>query len=52
LRDHLTDYHTFVFGGIIVLAVLILPMGVVNFTRDAWRRRRIALFEPLRQYRL
>jgi branched-chain amino acid transport system permease protein len=52
LRDHLTDYHTFVFGGIIVLAVLVMPMGVVNFTREAWTRRRIALFEAVRQYRL
>ena len=52
LRDHLTDYHTFVFGAIIVLAVLVVPMGVVNFTREAWTRRRIALFEAVRQYRL
>jgi branched-chain amino acid transport system permease protein len=52
LRDHFPDYHTFVFGGIIVVAVLVVPMGIVNFTRDAWRRRRIALFESVRQYRL
>src|SRR4051794_35021329 len=52
LRDNLTDYHTFVFGGIIVLAVLLIPMGLVNFTRDAWKRRRIALLDATRQYRL
>jgi branched-chain amino acid transport system permease protein len=52
LRDNLPDYHTFVFGGIIVVAVLLVPMGIVNFTREAWQRRRIALFDAVRQYRL
>jgi branched-chain amino acid transport system permease protein len=52
LRDHATDYHTLIFGAIIVAAVLVLPMGVVNFTREAWARRRIALFDAVRQYRL
>jgi hypothetical protein len=41
-----------VFGGIIVLAVLLVPMGIVNFTREAWKRRRVAFFEAVRQYRL
>jgi branched-chain amino acid transport system permease protein len=52
LRDNFPDYHTFVFGGIIVIAVLVVPMGIVNFVRDAWRRKRIVPFEALRQYRL
>jgi len=52
LRDNFPDYHTFVFGGIIVLAVLLVPMGIVNFTREAWKRRRLAFFEAVRQYRL
>jgi branched-chain amino acid transport system permease protein len=52
LRDNLPDYHTFVFGGIIVVAVLVVPMGIVSFASDAWKRRRIALFEAVRQYRL
>jgi branched-chain amino acid transport system permease protein len=52
LRDNLTDYHTLVFGGIIVLAVMLMPMGLVNFTRDAWKQRRIALLEATRKYRL
>ena len=52
LRDNFTDYHTFVFGAIIVIAVLVLPMGIVNFARDSWKRRRIAPFEAVRQYRL
>jgi branched-chain amino acid transport system permease protein len=52
LRDHVTDYHTFIFGGIIVIAVLLLPMGVVKFTREAWERRRIGLLDAIRAYRL
>jgi branched-chain amino acid transport system permease protein len=52
LRDNFTDYHTFVFGAIIVIAVLVVPMGVVNFIREASERRRFALFEALREYRL
>jgi len=52
LRDNFTDIHTFVFGGIIVIAVLILPMGIVNVTRDAWRERRIALLQAVKAYRL
>jgi branched-chain amino acid transport system permease protein len=52
LRDHVTDYHTFIFGAIIVVAVILLPMGIVNFTREAWQRRRIALLDAVRAYRL
>jgi branched-chain amino acid transport system permease protein len=52
LRDHVTDYHTFIFGGLVVAAVLLIPMGVVNFTREAWERRRLAFFDAVRAYRL
>jgi branched-chain amino acid transport system permease protein len=52
LRNNFPDYHTFIFGGIIVLAVVLLPMGVVTFTRDAWNQRRIGLFDAIRAYRL
>jgi branched-chain amino acid transport system permease protein len=52
LRDHLTDYHTFVFGAIIVLSVLLLPMGLVNFAREAWKERRLVLLDSIRRYRL
>jgi hypothetical protein len=31
----------FVSGGIIVIAVLILPMGLVTFVKGAWRERGI-----------
>jgi branched-chain amino acid transport system permease protein len=52
LRDNFTDYHTFVFGAIIVIAVLILPMGVVTFVKDAWRERRFGLLDSVKAYRL
>jgi branched-chain amino acid transport system permease protein len=52
LRDHVTDYHTFIFGALIVAAVLLVPMGVVNFTREAWERRRLAFLDAVRAYRL
>jgi branched-chain amino acid transport system permease protein len=52
LRDHVTEYHTFIFGAIIVAAVLVLPMGIVNFTREAWERRRLAFLDAVRAYRL
>jgi branched-chain amino acid transport system permease protein len=52
LRDHVTDYHTFIVGGLVVAAVLLIPMGVVNFTREAWERRRLAFFDAVRAYRL
>jgi branched-chain amino acid transport system permease protein len=52
LRDNFTDYHTFVFGAIIVVAVLILPMGVVTFVKDAWRERRFGPLDAVKAYRL
>jgi hypothetical protein len=32
--------------------VLVVPMGIVNFVGDAWERKRIGLFDALREYRL
>ncbi len=52
LRDNFPDYHTFIFGAIIVAAVVLLPMGTVSFTREAWKRRRIVLLDAVRAYRL
>jgi branched-chain amino acid transport system permease protein len=52
LRDHFTDYHTFIFGAIIVIAVVLVPMGLVEFTREAWRHKRLGLLESIREYRL
>ncbi len=52
LRDNVTDYHTLVFGVIIVVAVILLPQGLVSFVREGWRTRRFSLFDNIRAYRL
>jgi len=52
LRTHYTEAHTFIFGAIIVVAIVFLPQGVVSFARDAWKRRRVPLLETVRTYRL
>jgi branched-chain amino acid transport system permease protein len=52
LRNHYTQAHIFVFGAIIVVAVILFPMGVVRFTREAWQRRRLAFLDTIREYRI
>ena len=52
LRTHYTDLHTFIFGAIIVVAVVLLPMGLVSFTRESIAQRRISLLDTVRAYRL
>lgn len=52
LRTNYTDLHTFIFGGIIIVAVVLLPMGIVSFARDSWAQRRISLLDTVRAYRI
>jgi branched-chain amino acid transport system permease protein len=52
LRNNYTDAHTFIFGAIIVIAVILFPQGLVSFGRDSWRARRISLLDTVRAYRL
>ena len=52
LRDNVTEYHTFIFGAIIVLAVILVPQGIVNFVRDARLKHGVSLSESVRAYRL
>lgn len=52
LRHHYTDYHTFILGGIIILAVVLLPQGLVAYVRDAVRTHDFSLLANLRRYRL
>jgi branched-chain amino acid transport system permease protein len=52
LRTNYTDLHTFIFGGIIIVAVVLLPMGIVSFARESWAQRRISLLDTIRAYRL
>lgn len=52
LRQHLPQGHAFALGGLIVLAVILLPQGFSNFLRDGLRERRISLLENVRRYSL
>lgn len=52
LRQHYTDFHIFILGGIIIVAVVLLPQGAVGFARDAWRARRVSFLDTIRSYRL
>lgn len=52
LRQNYTTYHTFILGLIIIVAVVLLPQGVVPYLRDGWRTRDFSLLANLRRYRL
>ncbi len=52
LRQHYTNAHTFLLGAIIILAVVLLPQGVVSYLRDGWRTREFSLLANVRRYRL
>ncbi len=52
LRQQLPLAHSFALGGLIVLAVILLPQGFTNYLRDALRERRFSLLDNVRRYRL
>lgn len=52
LRSNYTQIHTFLLGGMIILAVILLPQGFTNYVRDAVKARRFSLLENVRRYRL
>ncbi|MDN3357544.1 branched-chain amino acid ABC transporter permease [Actinomadura sp. DC4] len=52
LRQHFTEVHTLTLGVLIIVAVILLPQGVVNFVRDAVRTRDFFLLANVRRYRL
>jgi branched-chain amino acid transport system permease protein len=52
LRTNYTDIHIFLLGGMIILAVVLLPQGFANYLRDAVKARRFSLLENVRRYRL
>jgi branched-chain amino acid transport system permease protein len=52
LRQHFTEVHTLVLGALIIIAVILLPQGIVNFVRDAVRTRDFSLLANVRRYRL
>ena len=52
LRQHFTNLHTFILGAIIILVVVLLPQGAVNYAREARRTREFSLLANVRKYRL
>jgi branched-chain amino acid transport system permease protein len=52
LRQHYTELHTFILGAIIIVTVILLPQGAVNFVREAARSREFSLLRNVRRYRL
>jgi branched-chain amino acid transport system permease protein len=52
LRQTFPHVHTFLLGGTIILAVVLLPQGLANYARDAVRLRRFSLLDNVRRYRL
>jgi branched-chain amino acid transport system permease protein len=50
LRTNFLDLHTFIFGAIIIIAVLFLPEGAVKFTRDATTGRGVSFLANLRRH--
>ncbi len=52
LRQSYPGVHTFLLGGLIIVAVVLLPQGFTNYVRDAARTRRFSLLENVRRYRL
>jgi branched-chain amino acid transport system permease protein len=52
LRQNYTSIHTFLLGAIIILAVVLLPQGAVNYVREARRTGEYSLLANVRRYRL
>jgi branched-chain amino acid transport system permease protein len=52
LRQRYPTLHTFVLGGLIIAAVVVMPQGLVAYTREAWKQRRLPLLDNIRRYRL
>lgn len=52
LRQNYTQVHTLILGAIIILAVVLLPQGIVSYVREAWRNREFSLLANVRRYRL
>lgn len=52
LRQNYLDLHLFIFGAIVILGVIFLPEGIVNFAREVRRTRRITFMDAIRRNRL
>lgn len=52
LRQNFTNLHTFILGGIVIVAVVLLPQGAVNYVNEARRTKQFSLLDNVRKYRL
>ncbi len=52
LRRGYPQVHTFLLGGLIIAAVVLLPQGFTAYLADAVRTRRFSLLDNVRRYRL
>jgi branched-chain amino acid transport system permease protein len=52
LRQNYTGVHTLLLGGIIIIAVILMPQGVANYVREAHRTSEYSLLANVRRYRL
>ena len=52
LRQHYTTVHTFILGAIIIVAVVLVPQGVVAYIQEAVKQRQFSLLANIRRYRL
>ncbi|MEI2765091.1 MAG: branched-chain amino acid ABC transporter permease [Dermatophilaceae bacterium] len=52
LRQNYTQVHTLLLGAVIIVAVILLPQGLVNYLREARRNGEYSLLANVRRYRL
>ena len=52
LRETFTNFHTIILGVIIIVAVILIPQGAVNFLREGRRTKQYSLLSNVRKYRL
>ncbi|HEY7044276.1 MAG TPA: branched-chain amino acid ABC transporter permease [Nocardioidaceae bacterium] len=52
LRHNYTDLHIFILGAIIIVAVVFMPQGIVNYVREARQSGDFSLLANVRRYRL
>jgi branched-chain amino acid transport system permease protein len=52
LRQNYLDWHLFIFGAVIILGVVFLPEGIVNFVSEARRTKRVSFMDAIRRNRL
>lgn len=52
LRQHYTDVHTLILGVIIIIAVVLVPQGLVTYVKEAVRNREFSLLANIRRNRL